>query len=469
MGFYRIYSQKDAFILNKSSNGSAANRHSGSNTGLSPSMQVFALKSKLVTGSIELARSLLQFNVTELSGKIFDEKRIPSGSVSYYLRMNNVIHDKTMPTSYRLYAYPLSRSWTEGSGSDTFTFRDYGWANWLSASSTQTWTLTGSDYLSGASSDYGSGSQLFDIGNEDLEMDVTRIVNNWLTSSIGQTGGLPDNGIVVKLGETEENNGIDYYVKSFYSRQSKFVDKLPHIEARWDSDVIRDNRNNFAYDQDNKLYFYNFVRGSLQNVSQPVLVRIRDHTVSGSASYSSTITASLVMTGVYSASFNIQNTASFSSSWYDVWFSGSRVYMTGTFIPLVITGSDIDQYQSFIVNANLKDSYSQNEQARIRVTVRRKYDKTLHLRSVHSASANIDKEYIEEMYYSIVNDESSEVIIPYGTGSVQWTRLSYDRDSNYFDIFFNGFVPGFVYKPKFLIVYNKSKIEIDDSRKFKVI
>lgn len=467
--WYRIPASRDAFISNKSLNGTQTALATGSNTGLSPSTQIFALKNKLVTGSIELARALYQFDITELSGKIFDEKAIPSSSVSYFLRLNNVVHDKTVPTSYQLYVYPLSRSWTEGSGSDVFTFRDYGWTNWLSASSTQTWTLTGSDYLSGATSAYGSGSQSFDIGNEDLEINVTQIVNNWLTSSIGLAGGLPNNGVVVKLGNTEENNSTDYYLKSFYSRQSKFVDRLPFLEARWDSDVIRDNRNNFAYDNDSSLYFYNFVRGQLKNVSEPVLVRIRDHVIAASASYNVTITASVAVTGVYSASFNISNTSSFSSSWVDVWFSGSRVYMSATFVPLILTGTQVDQYTSLTVNANVKEEYSQNEQDRVKVVVRRRQDKTLHLRTIHSGSVDIDKEYIEEMYYSLVNDENGEVIIPFSTGSVKYSRLSYDKDGNYFNMFFNALTPGFVYRLKFLIVYNKSKTVIDTDYKFKIV
>src|SRR3990167_5558167 len=228
MGFYRLNLTRDSFITNISTDGTHGNRATGSNLGSSPTLQVFALKDRLFTGSVEWSRALLQFDVVDLSRSIFIDKTIPSSSVTYTLKMPNFVHGGTTPTSYELYVYPLSRSWTEGSGSDSSRWRDFGWVSWLSASSTQTWTSSGSDFIT---TGYGSGSQLFDRGQEDLEMDLTPMVNNWLTSSTGGAGGLPNNGVIVKLGTTEENNPVTYKTKMFHSRESKYVDRIPYIQA----------------------------------------------------------------------------------------------------------------------------------------------------------------------------------------------------------------------------------------------
>lgn len=459
MSFYRIYPTKDTWITNKSIDGTVANLATGSNHGRDPGLEVFALKGELVSASLEVARSLVQFDITELSGKIYNEKVIPSSSVSYVLKMFDMKHGEEIPTSFDMFAFPLSRSWDEGTGIDDTDFKDSGWANWMSASSTAAWVATGSDFVT----NFGSASQHFDNGQEDLEVDVTSMVISWLT------GGLPNNGMVLKLGATEENNDTDYFVKMFHGRESHIVDKIPYIEARW-SDVLKDNRGNFGYNVNNKLFMYNFVRGELAVVQEPVTVRIQDHLVGASASYSQTFSTFQIASGVLTASILISNTASFSSSFYDIWFSGSRVYLTGTFKPLALTGSSIDQYDEFTVSVtNLKRVYDVSEEARLKVNVRKRDYKT-HRGVVATASLNSEREYIEKMYYSVVNDETGEVVVPYGTGSVPYTQLSYDGSGNYFNIWMRNFVPGFKYRLKFLIDINQNdKKVVDDDFTFKVV
>lgn len=474
MGFYRLNLTKDNFITNISTDGTNGNRATGSNEGSNPTLQIFALKNRLFTGSIELARTLLQFDIVDLSRSIFIDKTIPSSSVTYTLKCPNFTHGQTIPTSYNLYVYPISQSWTEGSGSDSSRWRDYGWCNWLSSSSTQAWTNSGSDYLA---TGYGSGSQLFDRGMEDLEVDLTPVVNNWLTSSIGQAGGLPNSGLLIKLGNAEETNQTDYFVKMFHSRESRTIDRIPYLQAEWSTDVLRDNRGNAFYNQWNRFYFYNFIRGQLTGAQEPVFVQIKDHTQTVSSSWNTFLTASRVDTGIYSASIYVNNfTASFSSSWTDIWFSGTvsgsthttgSCYMSGGFTQTFLSGNQSDPYEQFIVDVNLNQEYRTNEKARIRVNVRKKNFKASHLRTVHTGSLSQDREYIEEMYYSIL-DYNNQVIVPFLTGS-QATRLSYDKSGNYFDIFMNGFIQGFTYRFLFMIYNNKSKIIMDENFLFKVI
>jgi hypothetical protein len=450
MAIYRSYLSQDNWITNRIVNSIA---QTGSNHGADPVLTVFAVKTNT---SYEVARSLIKFSLTELSGKIFSERIIPSASVSYFLKMFDMKHGETTPTSFDLFVYPMSSSWDEGTGVEMDGI-DKGYANWEKSTSTQTWTMTGSDFLT---SSYGSGSQHFDRGQEDLEVDVTSIVNAWLT------GGLVNNGLIIKLGSTEEDNAVDYYVKEFHGRESRYVEYLPYLEARW-SNVKKDHRNNFGYNQDNNLYLYNFVRGELVNLSEPVFVRVQDS--SGSVTFSATYTASFVETGIYSASVNISNNVSSATRFYDIWYSGSSVHMTGNFNPQNLTGSATDQYYDFTANINnLRQVYDSAEEGRFKVNVRKKNFRT-HVGSLKSASLDMNREYIENMYYSVINDENGMIVIPFGTGSSNpYTKLSYNSDGNYFDLFFNSFVPGFKYRIKLLIQNNKDKKILDDDWIFKV-
>lgn len=458
MSFYRIFPSADTWITDRIISNDVSVTATGSNLGASPDLSVFAFEPTIQSGTVDLARALLQFNITELSGKIYDEGIIPSSSVSYYLKMFDMKHEDTVPTSYDLFVYPLSRSWDEGNGVDQINFRDYGYCNWIDATSTNSWITTGSDFLT---TGYGSASQHFDRGGEDLEVDVTDIVINWLTGSLAQ------NGIIVKLGDSEEGGGVDYFRKVFHSRESKYIDRLPYIEARW-SNVVNDHRDNFAFANSSKLYLYNFVRGELVNLTEPVITRAQDSI--NSASYSVEVTASRVETGIYEAEFNIPRGSYLSATWCDVWYSGSVSYMTGAFKPLILTGSQVDPYDEFVIDVvNLKGVYNVEEEARLIVNVRKR-DYVTHVGPLSSGSLQMEKEYIEKIYYSIVNDETSEIVVPFGTGSVPYTQLSYNNDGNYFNLWMNNFVPGFKYRMKFLIDINRyDKKVIDDNFTFKVV
>jgi hypothetical protein len=462
MAFYRSFFSHDTWITNAAPDSNLSYRASGSNHGKSTSLNVFARKAEINSSSIELARTIVRFDLTELSGKIYSDRVIPSSSVSYFLKMFDKKHDDTVPTSYDLFVYPLSRSFDEGNGIDDDNYRDIGYANWINSTSIQTWTVTGSDFLT---TNYGSASQHFDGGSEDLEVDVTDIVKNWLT------GAIANNGLVIKLGNTEESNGDNYFKKVFYGRESKYVGKIPYLEARW-NDVVKDNRNNFAYNLNNKLFLYNFIRGELTAVTEPVSVRVQDHLVGTSASFSQTYTAAQYATGIMTASLTIANTASFkfSGTFYDIWFSGSTVLMTGTFVPLVLTGSTFDSYENFVIGVdNLKRTYFANEEARLKVVVRNR-DYKNHRGVLNTASLDLPKEYIEKLYYSILNKENGEIVVPFGTGSILYTATSYNSDGNYFNIWFNSFVPGFTYKIIFLVDINQyDKKIIDNDFIFKVL
>jgi hypothetical protein len=459
MGLVRFFPTKDTFICNRALKG-PYNRVTGSNLGGNPTLQVSKVTSSYPTAPAELARSLLQFDYRQMSGMVYDDRSIPQSGVSWVLKMFNYVVGDTTPKSYDLNVCAVSSTWDEGDGQDDKTYQDYGFANWMGGVSTINWLSGGGDYLSAF-----SGTQHFDIGDEDLEVDVTSIVQGWLT------GTIPPQGLMVKLSDACENNLLDYWRKVFYSRDTHIVEKIPFLEARWD-DVRKDNRGNFAFNQPNALYLYNFVRGTLRDVSGAPTVRLQDNWLATSASFQQTYNTTRQETGVYSAAITItsSNPSAFSASWVDIWQDGNGMcLLSGNLFPLIITGSQVDPYNNFVVDAvGLKRVYRVEESARIVVNVRRNYYND-HL-AIHTASLDSTREYMEDMYYSVVNNENGEVVIPFGTGSVPYTKLSYNRDGNYFQLAMSSFVPGFTYRLLFMIQYNKyEKDIIDDRHIFKVI
>lgn len=462
MGLFRVHANRDSWITNAySREGVSEYPGSGSNHGRSPTLRVFSLKNNARGEVTQLARTLVNFSTTELSGKIFGEKTIPSSSIKFFLKMFNFVGSSPNPSSYSLQVFPISSSWHEGNGTDDDDYLDKGFCNWHDATSTASWVLTGSDFLA---TGYGAASQSFDYGDEDLEVEITPIVNNWLSWSIGQNG-LPNNGLLIKLSGTEESNGLDYFQKVFHARETKYVDRMPYIEARWE-DFEFDNRSNFAYGISNDLYIHNFYRGALQDIQEPLFVRIQNGLVGASASYVQTFTGSEVATGIGKITINMASSGSHSGTFYDIWHSSNTVYMTGTFSVARLTASQVTYKDDLVFSvSNVKKFYSNDEEAFIRLHARKgKY--LTHV--AHSASTSLDLEYLDNVYYSIRNEETYETVVPFGTGSLKYTKLSYDKDGNYFKLNMNAFVPGFTYKLLFLVDLTNSKKVVDPNIIFRI-
>ena len=190
---------------------------------------------------------------------------------------------------------PIFTDWQEGVGLDLNTYKDETkgntGANWMSASNTAGWNSVsgGGDWLS-SSADYRY-EQTFETGLEDLEINITPLVERWVKGA--GAGGIANYGVGVKLSSSYEARatasvGTDqsvqnnrtgatksYYTKRFFARGSQYYFKRPVIEARWNS-VRNDDRGDFYYSSSlataaenmNTLYLYNYVRGELRNIPE---------------------------------------------------------------------------------------------------------------------------------------------------------------------------------------------------------
>ena len=376
---------------------------------------------------------------------------------------------------------------TGGTGTELTLTQVVGGAGGNNTITTDSSDITVSGFTGGAPTtpyDEFNYKKSFDTGVEDLEVDITGLVEQWI---IGTTStGYENYGIGVSLTASQiSGSNRSYYTKKFSARGSEFFFKRPVIEARWDSSR-KDHRGSFyvsssvlnTADNLNTIYFYNYVRGQAKNVeiigiNDPIYVTIHTSRSAGekiaavgsaSLTYTTAITGGYVTTGTYSASFALDTSASVV---YDRWFSGSVYYHTGSFEPISLTPSNMFDTTEYITSiTNLRSEYLNNDIARLRLYTReRNWNPTIYT----VATTNIENSIIDDAYFKVFRIIDDEDVISYGTGSVNHTRLSYDVSGSYFDLDMSLLEAGYEYGIKFVFYTNGSYDEHNATFKFKVV
>tara|TARA_R110002051_G_scaffold319460_1_gene403560 strand:+ start:34 stop:1221 length:1188 start_codon:yes stop_codon:yes gene_type:complete len=384
----------------------------------------------------------------------------------------------------------VSRSWEEGFGLDMDEYSDIVYPNnegstWMSASQTEAWTRMGGDYHdSPVYTDY------FDTGIEDLEVDVTPLIEEWVA-------GTKDNyGFGIHLTGTQEayysgsagadsaagqlNNLIgsqySFYTKKFFGRNSEFYYKRPYIEARWDS-ALKDDRGIFyasssllsAEDNLHTIYLYNVFGGKLKNIpgvgTGEIYVKTFDSSSGGTDLTPTAVTGGFVSTGVYSASFALETSL---TTVYDRWYDSglTTCYHTGTIGVKSHAASAYNPNPKYVINiTNLKPSYTRDEQVRLRLYARQKdWSPTIYT----VANSNIETLAIQSASYQIHRIVDDLLIVPYGTSSDNYTQMSYDVSGNYFDFDMGILQEGYSYGIKVAFYDENSYVEQPYLWKFRV-
>ena len=480
MAIFRYTASADTTITN-AFEGGLTTRGTGSNMGYADSLAVFSLYGQ-GTGSAgltqELSRALMSFPVSRISAARTAGSIPASGSVSFYLKVFNAEHPFTLPQGFNIVVAPISRSWVEGTGLDMDEYKDLGTSNWLKSDNTTSWTTIGGDYRTG--SNYNVS---FPMGYENMEVDITPLVEKWMGSS------LVNYGIGLRLTASQEAyfssstgqntsvlinnpNGAtqSYYTKRFFARSTEFFYKRPVLEARWDS-RLQDDRENFFYssslapaaDNLNSLYLYNYVRGRLVNIPAVGTNNILMSLYSGSTTPTASkltlhnaalnVTGTHISTGIYRAQVAITSAATPLSALFDVWHSGTVEYFTGSIYPEVVpTFQSAPTFNRITSCKNLKKVYSPNDKSRFRFFVRdRNWNPTIYTKATSINPTDI----ITSASYNVRRVTDNLNAIPYGTGSNYSTFLSYDKEGNYFDLDMSLLEAGYMYKIK-LSYYNDS-------------
>ena len=488
-------------------------RASGSNMGQADSLEVFSIQAQAASGSNEQTKVLVQFpvltsdNTSSIQGDRSDGTIPASGSVDFYLRLFNVVHDQSIPKNFTAVVSPISQSWEEGNGLDMDEYRDLTYdgtgSNWINSKAHTTWkdvygvSIEGGSFLS--SSEDGSpissynefnAFQTFTNGTEDLEVKITGLVEKWIA------GDYSNYGVGIYLtGSQLSGSNLSYYTKKFSARGSEFVLKKPIIEARWNN-TRKDHRGNYYVSSsaltsaDNKqtLYLYNYIRGELKDLKmegtdqKSIYVSLWT-SASGGDQLTTTpdhpVTGGWIDTGVYTASFALNTTRSIA---YDRWYSGSSEaggvrpsptglgdtgYMTGT-LKMKSISSQATYFIPRYVNkiTNLQSDYNRQDMVRMRLFTRLKdWNPTIYT----VASKEIENYFVEDAYYKVYRVVDDFEVVRYGTGSLKHTQLSYDASGSYFDLDMSLFEPGYEYAVKLNYYVDNAYREQPETFKFRVI
>ena len=335
-------------------------------------------------------------------------------------------------------------------------------SNWVKASNSQSWTTQGGDYFFDVSSSF---VQRFEKGTENLEKNVTSLVEQWLD------GRKQNYGFGIRLSGSFESGDKSYYTKKFFARGSEFFFKRPVLEARWNG-AIKDDRGCFyassslaeANDNLNTLYLYNRIRGRLRNI--PAVdtrdIEVSLYTQAGGTQIGSTFTGSHVSTGIYKCNVHADTN---DTSIVDVWSSGSIQYHTGTIDVKSFSAEEYSPTDKYILKvSDAKNYYLNDGFERFRLYIRpRNWSPTVYVVSQATPETTI----IHSASYEVFRIIDNEIVIPHGTGSTLHTLMSYDVEGNYFDLDMSTLEAGYDYGIRFSFYDDYVKAWKDQTYQFK--
>ena len=218
-------------------------------------------------------------------------------------------------------------------------------SNWYQTTTLDTWSQPGIYNNKNEGTVNFSGltivaTQHFQLGNEDLDMDMTDEINGILHGTItGVTGwGL------AYLPQIENITGLtDSYSVAFFSKDTQTFYQ-PFLLTNYD-DYIKDDRNQFLKNQVNSLYLYVYQNGDLVNLDADPIVRIEDRlgvAVSGMTALSTCLRTKGIYEVIVPNGFTGSPTP---CQYFDIW---SGLTINGQCIPNVKNQFTLQPYSAGI-------------------------------------------------------------------------------------------------------------------------
>lgn len=229
-----------------------------------------------------ISRHIAYFDLSELQAKYADYTYNSAYTVSYTLKYTNCIPsdkilepeyefnvlNKSVATSFDLVFFPIEKSWDEGRGGALdnerlVTFKNFspiltGVTNWLSATTLVSWDVPGI-YTNPTAETSNYVTQHFELGAENISVDITSMVNDWLSAGT-------NNGVGIAYVRPFELLSTDTrYVSSFYTNKTNSAFK-PYLEVSFsDASVIKDDRHWVTNNRRSRLYLYTFSGNTAAN------------------------------------------------------------------------------------------------------------------------------------------------------------------------------------------------------------
>jgi hypothetical protein len=231
--------------------------------------------------SKDIARSLLKFDITQISSSII-ENNITS-SYKIYLNLKSA-NSEEIPLEYTIYANAVSQIWTMGTGTKFDNISTDG-VSWYYKDGSSKWQDLSGSYSVGEDTDSinnggggtwylsGSASQSFNYEHDDIRMDITNMVSLWIS------GSLPNNGLIVHHGVTNESDDLDYGVLKFFSKETNTIYE-PKLELVWNDQSFTTGSltpvTGSVSDDDYKVVLQNLKNEYPQNQKVKIRVKGRD-------------------------------------------------------------------------------------------------------------------------------------------------------------------------------------------------
>jgi len=271
----------------------------------------------------QVSRYLFDIDLSELKKRIdigyINSNRIKkhilhlTNTISFaseYLGKKSYNQSIDRASSFQLDVFNIKQPWDEGSG---YVF-DYSGniyngvvlqaSNWYSATTSALWHSEGA-YVNGVSEIIGT--QNFEKGNKNIDIDITDYINQRLFGS-GNTNNIVYSGDSYGLGikfvdELENLNPFNRQAVAFHAKNTNTFYE-PYVETIID-DTIVDDRNYFYLDKYNDLYLYVRVGNENKNVVVNY-VNIYDYKNNLVAVFSGD-SIDNVSFGIYKITFNIDS------------------------------------------------------------------------------------------------------------------------------------------------------------------
>jgi len=310
-----------------------------------------------------ISRHLAYFDLADLQVKYSDLTINSAYTVSYVLKYKNAIPsdkmlepefvydvlNKNIAAGFDLIFFPINKDWNEGRGGSlddqkAITFKNTssilsGYSNWLSATTFVGWDNPGV-FTNPSAQTTNYVTQNFPIGSEDISVDISSMVNGWLS------GGSTNYGIGIAYTRPFELiSGDTRYISSFYSHKTNYAFK-PYIEVTYNQ-VIRDDRHWVTNNRISRLFLYLFSGNQATNYYSAGTVTIRN---SSNTMVYSGLTPTHHSKGVYYVDINM-SAATKGQKYKDIWEGV-------TFVP----GRDSTDFTNYF---DIRDNYYNNNSKRV--------------------------------------------------------------------------------------------------------
>ena len=452
--------------------------------------------SELIYGA-NLTRALIYFDHTKIKEKVENGtygdisklthklKITNAGSLDFtqmHLKEGSSINDvmKQRASSFDLIFFLVPKEWDAGKGydySDTFYSEDfidtrkkerkylaYDGCNWYQRRNGYEWDEEGvftNTTLEQEYQKWGAGEesiiigrQRFQVGNENIDFDVTDVVNKFIT------GELENNGIGIAFAPDYEKTKLKFEQYIGFLTDKTNTMYAPFVETTY-HDHISDDRANFVLNKKNKLYLYSTIGGKLTDLDQIPSCIIKD--AEGNNVFAD-LEVKKYSHGIYyvEVMFPISEfkpDTQYFDTWDDIFFNGVKFEPVELYFTLKPTanwftiGNQLEETPNFTPQLN-----GINSNEKIRRGDIRKLSVIARLNYTKQQMQLIDG--IEVRFY--VMDGNREVTI------FDFEEVNKAYNENYISVDTNDFIPQ-IYHVDVKIKYGMEEIIHHDMLKFEIV